>query len=81
MKITKYGSSWCGPCRMATETLEKSGLPFEDIDIDNNPEAVADLRIRRIPHIVFKDEDDNVLYTHIGSLTSSELNSIVEKYG
>jgi thiol-disulfide isomerase/thioredoxin len=81
MRIVKYGSSWCGPCRLATETLKKSGLPFEDIDIDNNPDVAIELKISRIPHIVFKDDNDNVLHTHIGGLTSSELNSIVEKYG
>ena len=81
MRIVKYGSSWCGPCRLATKTLQESGIPFEDIDIDNNPEAVGDLKISRIPHIVFKDENDNVLHTHVGGLTSADLNSIIEKYG
>ena len=53
MKIVKYGSSWCGPCRLATKTLKDSGLSFEDIDIDNNPDAIKDMNISRIPHIVF----------------------------
>lgn len=80
MKIIKYGSSWCGPCRLATKTLQDSGLPFEDIDIDSNPEAIGDLKISRIPYILFKDDNDNVLHTHIGGLTQSELNKIIEEY-
>jgi thiol-disulfide isomerase/thioredoxin len=81
MRIVKYGSSWCGPCRLATETLKKSGLPFEDIDIDNNPDVATELKISRIPHIQFFDDNNNLVHTHIGGLNSSDLNNIIENYG
>lgn len=81
MRIVKYGSSWCGPCRLATETLEKSGLAFEDIDIDKNPDAADSLKISRIPYIQFFNEGGNLVYTHTGGLTSSELQHIIEQYG
>jgi thiol-disulfide isomerase/thioredoxin len=81
MRIVKYGSSWCGPCRMATETLNKSGLPYEDVDIDNNPDVAMELKISRIPHIQFFDDNNNLVHTHIGGLTSSDLNNIIENYG
>lgn len=80
MKIVKYGSSWCGPCRLATKTLQDSGLPFEDVDIDDNPEAAGDIKITRIPHIVFMDDNNNVIHTHIGALTKPELDKIIEDY-
>jgi thiol-disulfide isomerase/thioredoxin len=81
MRIVKYGSSWCGPCRLATETLKKSGLPFEDVDIDNNPDAIGDLKINRIPHIQFFDDGGNLVHTHVGGLNSSDLQHIIEQYG
>lgn len=81
MKIVKYGSSWCGPCRLATKTLKDSGLAFEDVDIDKNPDAMEDLAITRIPYIVFKDDNDNVVHTHVGALTSHGLSKIIENYG
>lgn len=81
MKIIKYGSSWCGPCRLATETLKKSGLPFEDIDIDSNPDAIKGLNVSRIPHIQFFNEDGTLVHTHVGALTTADLNNIIQNYG
>jgi hypothetical protein len=66
---------------MSTDTLKNSGLEFEDIDIDSNPDAIGDLPIKRIPYIQFFDDGGNLLHTHVGVLTNSDLHHIVEQYG
>lgn len=81
MKVIKYGSSWCGPCRLASKVLEQSGIPFEEIDVDSNPDAIKGKNIRSIPYIEFLNDNNEVLHTHIGGLTASELNNIINQYG
>jgi len=36
-----YTTPWCGDCRMTKAVLDRAGVGYEEIDIDNDPEAVA----------------------------------------
>jgi glutaredoxin len=39
-RVTVFGASWCGPCRIVKDFLTKNAVPFEwlDIDVDANRE-------------------------------------------
>jgi mycoredoxin len=37
--IKMYTTSWCGDCRVTKRVLEQRGLAFEEINIEENPEA------------------------------------------
>ncbi len=37
--IKMYTTSWCGDCRVTKRVLEQRGLEFEEINIEQNPEA------------------------------------------
>ena len=39
LSIRMYATSWCPDCRRAREFLRKNGLTFEEIDIDQHPDA------------------------------------------
>ena len=36
-RITVYGTDWCGFCEAAKVLLEERGIPYEDIDISDDP--------------------------------------------
>lgn len=38
--ITMYTATWCGDCRAAKRYLAEKGIPFNEIDIEEHPEAV-----------------------------------------
>ncbi len=38
-KILVYTTSWCPDCHRAKAWLREQGIPFEEIDIEQNPEA------------------------------------------
>ncbi len=40
-RIVVYTTSWCPDCRAAKKFLQAKGLPFEEIDIEKNPDAAA----------------------------------------
>lgn len=55
-----YGTSWCGDCRRARRWLNEHHIPFDDVDIDLNPDAAAlvtqvNRGSRSVPTIVFPD--------------------------
>ncbi len=38
-RIVIYTTAWCRDCRAAKSFLHAKGLPYEEIDIEKNPEA------------------------------------------
>ena len=77
-KIIKfYGNSWCPASRRAKKLLEKNGVDFEWINIDENPTGRAFVQEvnngnRSVPTIVFPD----------GSiLVEPSRNELLEKIG
>lgn len=80
MKIVKYGSSWCGPCRQSTQVLKDAGYePIEiDVDDEDNADIIESKNIRSIPVIEFYTTNSmEPSYTHIGLLTTEELSNII----
>ena len=59
-KIKVYGAPWCSDCRRSKDFLEERGVPYEWIDVDQDPAAkeyVRQVNQNRliIPTIVFPD--------------------------
>jgi glutaredoxin len=39
--VTVFGAKWCGPCHVLQEALHQRGIPFEYIDVDEDPVSWA----------------------------------------
>ncbi len=37
--ITIYGTTWCADCRRAKQFLKERGVPFSEVDVDEDPDA------------------------------------------
>ncbi len=60
MTIRMLGTAWCGDCRRAKAFLSDHGVAFEWVDIEDDPEAAAEVERhnggrRVVPTIVFDD--------------------------
>jgi len=42
--VVVYGASWCSACRQAESWLEDNGVPFVEKDIEEDPEARAEMQ-------------------------------------
>lgn len=59
-EITVYSTAWCVDCRIARAVLDRQGVNYRWIDIDQQPDAIeVVLRLnggyRTVPTIVFPD--------------------------
>ena len=58
--VTMYSTVWCGYCRRLKDQMDREGITFEVVDIEDDPEA-ADLVMRvnggnqTVPTLVFED--------------------------
>jgi thioredoxin reductase (NADPH) len=62
MSITMYGTYWCSDCKRAKQFFGDHRVPYDFIDVDGNPEAIAFIeRVnegnQQIPVIEFDDGD------------------------
>ena len=58
--IKLYVTTWCGDCRMAKRWFDSHGIPYEYINIEQDPEAAEYViqvngGMRSVPTIVFPD--------------------------
>lgn len=47
MMIQIYSTSWCRDCRAAKQFLDSHGIPYAEINVDDDPAASAEV-IRRV---------------------------------
>ena len=38
-QVTMYSTSWCGYCRKARDVFTRQGIPFRELDIENDAQA------------------------------------------
>lgn len=58
--IVMYGADWCGDCRRSKAFLERHGVAFTYVDLEERPEEMQTVIVRNggmrsIPVIVFDD--------------------------
>lgn len=58
--ITMYTTPWCGYCRRLKSQLDRAGIAYQEVDIEQHPDA-ADLVAKlnggnkTVPTVVFPD--------------------------
>lgn len=51
-KVLMYATGWCPYCSRARQLLERKGITFQEIDVDEFPEARAEMTARSHRHTV-----------------------------
>ena len=80
MKIIKYGADWCGPCRKLSKILKESGVNYEEVDINKNPEILESKEITEIPYVEVLDDSGRIILTYKDGFTSEILEELKKKY-
>ena len=62
-KVVMYATGWCPYCERARSLFERKNVPFEEIDVDERPDARAEMMKRSgrrtVPQIFIGE-------THVG---------------
>ncbi len=80
VKIKMYTTSWCGDCRVAKSVLQSRGIPFEEINIEEQEEAAEFvMRVnngkRSVPTLEY--EGDSI---SLSGFSRAKLDSWLEKH-
>ena len=81
--LVDYWAEWCGPCKMIAPILEEVSSEYDEkitiakLDVDANQNTSTQYGIRGVPTLMlFKDGD--VVATHVGALTKSQLTTFID---
>ena len=74
-KIYYFSAPWCGPCKMLGPIMEKSGLPYQKINVDTDQELSTKYGIRNVPTLVKVDSSGNELSRITGALPLEQIKS------
>lgn len=74
MKIIKFYSDTCGPCKVLDSNLKKAGIDYESINAnsDENDTLIEKYKIRAVPTLI-KEENGIEIARHIGIMTEEQL--------
>ena len=60
MNVQVYTAAWCRDCRAAKQFLDSHGIPYTEINVDNDPaasnELIRHVGKRAIPQLVIDGE-------------------------
>lgn len=83
--LVDFWAEWCSPCKMIAPVLDEVAgeyvgrLKVMKVNVDESSETPAKYGVRGIPSLlIFKD--GNLLGSHTGALTKSQLNAFIDKY-
>lgn len=78
--IKMYTTSWCGDCHVTKNFLTKLNIPFEEINIEEHPEAAdyvvwANAGKRSVPTLVYNGEA-----TNLSGFSRAKFEAFLQKY-
>ena len=77
VRIEKFGSAFCGPCKVLDKTLEQvSGVEIIKHDVDKEPELTEEKQIRNVPVLIFYNENNEEVDRIVGAVP---LGTILQK--
>ena len=81
IKIEKYESPYCVPCKMMNKHLNKiTGVEIVKIDITENEELAVEKGIRTVPVLIYYDENNNEVQRTVGAISYDAIAKVIESH-
>jgi len=76
-EILYFSATWCGPCKNFKPIMEQVSreLPVRFVDVDTNPQLVAEYGVRSVPTVILVN-NDQVVEKKAGVLTEAQIKSL-----
>ena len=79
MKILKFYTDTCMPCRMVGKILDSMNLAVDSINALQNTALVEEYNVCTTPTLVFLNEENKEVARTTGPVTASKIQSIINE--
>ena len=84
IKVFKAVQWHCAPCvaltPVITQLAEEKNIPLSFIDVDEEPELTAEMKIRGVPTLIVFDDKGEELGRKVGAVSHTHLSSWLENF-
>lgn len=69
MKLLKFYTTWCQPCKRLTTYLDTQPLEveIEEINVEDNPILASQFDVMSVPVLLVQDDEGNEVTRHTSS--------------
>lgn len=75
MKLLKFSSESCSPCKALSKTLSEMTVPFpvQEVNVDSESELARMYKVRSVPTLVLVDQEGCVVSVKTGAVSKDAL--------
>lgn len=75
MKLLKFYSNFCNPCKVLERIMDVNNIPHDNIDIEEetNADIVSKYNIKTVPTLILIEEDGTEVNRHVGMMNLQQL--------
>lgn len=78
MRLLKLEQHNCNPCVMVSNYLDSSGVDYDSINIEDNPEVAMEYGVMGVPVVILLDDQDQEVERVVG-FNPPQLDRLIEK--
>lgn len=75
MKLLKFSSESCSPCKALSKTLNEMTVPFpvQEVNVDSESELARMYKVRSVPTLILVDQEGGVVGVKTGAIPKDAL--------
>ena len=75
MKLLKFYSNFCNPCKVLERIMDVNNIPHDNIDIEEetNADIVSKYNIKTVPTLILIEEDGTEVNRRVGMMNLQQL--------
>ena len=75
MKLLKFSSESCSPCKALSKTLNEVAVPFpvQEVNVDSDSELAVMYKVRSVPTLILVDQEGGVVSVKTGAVPKDAL--------
>ena len=75
-EVVVFSASWCGQCGPFKKALEQQGVMFENVDVDEQEDKVAEIGIRGLPTTIILEDG-----VEVKRISGNKVKEVMEALG
>ena len=80
MRILKFYADWCAPCKALTTVLDQNNISVDSVNIELEPTLTIKHNIRKVPTMVFVDDEGNEVDKIHGMATAEQIKAKINEH-